>query len=202
MNFGADLIFFFFLAFLVFGPRKLPEIARTVGKAMAELRRASNEFRFSLEEEIRNADLADEAKKAQATLSSHPAAGLPAANPDAANPEQEGTGEEVAAERAADGEDAEGEFSTGEGPAHWHEHDYRGYGEEDFAAPEWEAEAHDADETGEEVDAESEPAEAEEVRPEQDVAAHFRASNPPDSAGVAGTVPATERPWPAPERRT
>ncbi len=45
-----------FLAFLVFGPKKLPEIARTLGKGMAELRRASNELKRSLEEEITNMD--------------------------------------------------------------------------------------------------------------------------------------------------
>lgn len=201
MNFGADLIFFFFLAFLVFGPRKLPEIARTVGKAMAELRRASNEFRFSLEEEIRNADLADEAKKAQATLSSHPAAGLPEAHPDAASPDEENP-EGVPSEHATEGEDAEAEFSTGEGPAHWHEHDYRGYGEDDFAAPEWEAGAHDAEETGMDVDAESAASAAGEDQPEESAAAHPPESTPPDAGGVAGTVPAAERPWPTPERRT
>ena len=46
--------FLLFIGFLLFGPKKLPEIARTLGKGMAELRRASNELRNSLEEEIRN----------------------------------------------------------------------------------------------------------------------------------------------------
>ena len=45
-----------FLAFLLFGPKKLPEIARVLGKGMAELRRASWDLRSSLEEEIRNLD--------------------------------------------------------------------------------------------------------------------------------------------------
>ena len=45
-----------FLAFLLFGPKKLPEIARALGKGMGELRRASNELRNSFEEEIRNLD--------------------------------------------------------------------------------------------------------------------------------------------------
>ena len=44
------------IALLVFGPKKLPEIARTLGKGMAELRRASNELKRSLEEEISNLD--------------------------------------------------------------------------------------------------------------------------------------------------
>ncbi len=48
--------FILFLAFLLFGPKKLPEIARTLGKGMAELRKASYELRNSFEEEIRNLD--------------------------------------------------------------------------------------------------------------------------------------------------
>jgi sec-independent protein translocase protein TatA len=45
-----------FVAFLLFGPKKVPEIARTLGKGLAELRRASNELKNSLEEEIKNLD--------------------------------------------------------------------------------------------------------------------------------------------------
>ena len=48
--------FLLFLAFLVFGPKKLPEIARALGKGMAELRRASAELKSQLEEEITNLD--------------------------------------------------------------------------------------------------------------------------------------------------
>jgi Sec-independent protein translocase protein TatA len=51
-----EIGFFLFIAYLLFGPKKLPEIARTIGKWTAELRRASNELRNSLEEEIRNLD--------------------------------------------------------------------------------------------------------------------------------------------------
>ncbi len=52
----AAIGFILFLAFLLFGPRKLPDIARTLGKGLGELRRASNELRSSFEEEIRNLD--------------------------------------------------------------------------------------------------------------------------------------------------
>ena len=48
--------FILFIAFLLFGPKKLPEIARTLGKGLGELRRASNELKSSLEEEIKNLD--------------------------------------------------------------------------------------------------------------------------------------------------
>ena len=52
--------FILFIAFLLFGPKKLPEIARALGKGLAELRRASNELKNSLEEEITNLDRREE----------------------------------------------------------------------------------------------------------------------------------------------
>ena len=56
----TEVGFILFIAFLLFGPKKLPEIARVLGKGMGELRRASNELKSSLEEEIRNLDRKDE----------------------------------------------------------------------------------------------------------------------------------------------
>jgi sec-independent protein translocase protein TatB len=56
----TEIGFILFIAFLLFGPKKLPEIARILGKGMGELRRASNELKFSLEEEIRNLDRTDD----------------------------------------------------------------------------------------------------------------------------------------------
>ena len=48
----SETIFLFFLALIIFGPKKLPEIARQVGKFMNEFRRASNEFKSQIEQEI------------------------------------------------------------------------------------------------------------------------------------------------------
>ena len=48
------------LALILFGPKKLPELARTWGKFMAEFKRASNEFQGQIHEEIRKLEL-DEA---------------------------------------------------------------------------------------------------------------------------------------------
>jgi sec-independent protein translocase protein TatB len=59
----SETIFLFFLALLVFGPKKLPEIARQAGKLLAELRRASNEFRSQIESEISHLEV-EERKKA------------------------------------------------------------------------------------------------------------------------------------------
>ena len=48
----SDTVFLFFLALILFGPKKLPEMARQAGKLLAELRRASNEFKSQIETEI------------------------------------------------------------------------------------------------------------------------------------------------------
>jgi len=48
----SETIFLFFLALIIFGPKKLPEIARMVGKYMNEFKRASNEFKAQIEQEI------------------------------------------------------------------------------------------------------------------------------------------------------
>ncbi|MEJ2009054.1 MAG: twin-arginine translocase TatA/TatE family subunit [Acidobacteriota bacterium] len=56
----TEIGFILFIAFLLFGPKKLPEIARVLGKGMGELRRASDELKNSLEQEIRNLDRNDE----------------------------------------------------------------------------------------------------------------------------------------------
>ncbi len=57
-----EIGFLLFIAYLLFGPKKLPEIARTLGKGMAELRRASDELKRSLEEEITNLDRVPESR--------------------------------------------------------------------------------------------------------------------------------------------
>ena len=48
----SETIFLFFLALIIFGPKKLPEIARQVGKVLNEFKRASNEFKAQIEQEI------------------------------------------------------------------------------------------------------------------------------------------------------
>lgn len=54
MNLGfTEMAFIFVLALIIFGPKKLPEIGRQIGKALAEFKRASNEFKWQLEAEMR-----------------------------------------------------------------------------------------------------------------------------------------------------
>jgi TatA/E family protein of Tat protein translocase len=47
-----EILLIFVLALLLFGPRKLPEIGRTLGRAMNEFRRAADELKTSLEREV------------------------------------------------------------------------------------------------------------------------------------------------------
>jgi TatA/E family protein of Tat protein translocase len=72
MHFG-DSIFIFLLALVLFGPKKLPEIGRTIGKLLAEFRRASNEFKFQIQEELRSME-EDERRKKLADLQAAKAA--------------------------------------------------------------------------------------------------------------------------------
>ena len=65
----SETIFLFFLALIIFGPKKLPEIARYVGKTLAEFRRASNEFKAQIEQEIANIEV----EKRQTILPPSPA---------------------------------------------------------------------------------------------------------------------------------
>lgn len=60
-----DLIFISALALVVVGPKKLPEVARQLGKFMTEFKRASNEFKNQLETEMLNIELEERAKKPQ-----------------------------------------------------------------------------------------------------------------------------------------
>ena len=64
----ADSLILMVMALVVFGPRRLPEIGRQIGKLMYEFRKASNDFKFQMEEELRNAEEADRQKKEEARL--------------------------------------------------------------------------------------------------------------------------------------
>ena len=59
----VDSIILMVMALVVFGPRRLPQIGRQIGKLMYEFRKASNDFKFQMEEELRNAEEADRRKK-------------------------------------------------------------------------------------------------------------------------------------------
>ena len=49
---GTELLIILVIALVVFGPKRLPELGRTIGKGLSEFRRASNDLERSLEDEI------------------------------------------------------------------------------------------------------------------------------------------------------
>jgi sec-independent protein translocase protein TatB len=64
----ADSLILMVLALVVFGPRRLPQIGRQIGKLMYEFRKASNDFKFQMEEELRNAEDAERRQKEEERL--------------------------------------------------------------------------------------------------------------------------------------
>jgi TatA/E family protein of Tat protein translocase len=58
---GPELLLILVLALIVFGPRKLPEVGRSMGKMLAEFRKASHEFQRTIEDEV-------EAEKSRSSL--------------------------------------------------------------------------------------------------------------------------------------
>ncbi|WP_419805783.1 twin-arginine translocase TatA/TatE family subunit [Terriglobus sp.] len=78
----GDSIFIFLLALMLFGPKKLPQLARQLGKLMAEFRKASNDFRMQMEDELR----IEEQKEHQAKVEALPP---PSSTPDPNIPSDE-----------------------------------------------------------------------------------------------------------------
>jgi len=62
-----ELIVIFVIALIVFGPRKLPELGRSLGKGIAEFKKATNELQSSLENEIRSEEQRGDVPKAAAS---------------------------------------------------------------------------------------------------------------------------------------
>src|SRR5271154_5156118 len=78
MNLGfPEMIFLFLFALILFGPKKLPEIGRQIGKALNEFKRASNEFKAQIEAEISHLETKPEP---QILPPAHPPAGAIAAH--------------------------------------------------------------------------------------------------------------------------
>ena len=69
-----DSIFLFVLALLLFGPKRLPVLARELGKWVGEFRRASNEFKMQMEDELRLSEQAEKNKQIAAMEAAAPVA--------------------------------------------------------------------------------------------------------------------------------
>jgi sec-independent protein translocase protein TatA len=74
-----ELVIILVIALIIFGPRKLPELGRSLGKSIGEFKKASNELRSTLEEEIRIEDQRDQ----RATLRAEQDTAISAAIPPA-----------------------------------------------------------------------------------------------------------------------
>lgn len=72
-----ELIIIFVIALIIFGPKKLPELGRSLGKSIAEFKRTSNDLRNTLEEEIRLEEQQQQRAAARASASKD----LPEATP-------------------------------------------------------------------------------------------------------------------------
>src|SRR5512140_599376 len=72
-----ELLLIFAVALIVFGPRKLPEIGRTLGKALGEFRKATDDLKNTIEREVR----ADELKQIASTTVQTVSRGEPASAP-------------------------------------------------------------------------------------------------------------------------
>jgi TatA/E family protein of Tat protein translocase len=63
-----ELIIIFTIALIIFGPRKLPELGKSLGKSLAEFKRASNELKNTLDEEIRLEERRNEQRQQAPTV--------------------------------------------------------------------------------------------------------------------------------------
>jgi TatA/E family protein of Tat protein translocase len=68
-----ETVFIFFLALILFGPKKLPELGRTVGKALTEFRRASSELKATFDREIKSLEQDTEVKELKEIASQYQA---------------------------------------------------------------------------------------------------------------------------------
>lgn len=94
---GGELLLILVIALLLFGPRRLPDIGRTIGKALGEFRRATTDFKATLEREVDLAEVKqarDGLKAADRELRGATAPDAPAAAPaEPSAPQNDGTSE-------------------------------------------------------------------------------------------------------------
>jgi sec-independent protein translocase protein TatB len=101
----ADSLILMVMALVVFGPRRLPQIGRQIGKLMYEFRKASNDFKFQMEEELRTAEEADRRKKEEEERQRQLAATPPAQIEATSTPTPAETPAPSAADSAAESSD-------------------------------------------------------------------------------------------------
>ena len=85
-----ELVIILVIALIIFGPRKLPELGRSLGKSLGEFKKASNELQRTLEEEIK----VEETRERKAAIKKEQDYAIAAAQPAEATPETPATGAE------------------------------------------------------------------------------------------------------------
>src|ERR671913_2007543 len=96
-----ELLIILVLALIIFGPRKLPDLGRSLGKSIGEFRRASNELKSTLEEEIRLEEVKEQRAKVEAEQTSAVEAGNPTATAKEVFPPTEVSPEEPTVSRGS-----------------------------------------------------------------------------------------------------
>jgi TatA/E family protein of Tat protein translocase len=76
-----ELVIIFVIALIIFGPKKLPELGRSLGRSLNEFKRASNELKNTLEEEVRMEEQKERDEKEKVAASERAAAPTPTAVP-------------------------------------------------------------------------------------------------------------------------
>lgn len=71
---GPELVLILVIALIVFGPRRLPDIGKSVGKMLVEFRRASNDFKRTIEDEVESEKRGLNARPGSVTISPGPEA--------------------------------------------------------------------------------------------------------------------------------
>lgn len=97
-----DSAVIFFIALILFGPKKLPELARQLGKLMGEFRRASNEFRVQMEDELRTSEQAERQKQIAAIEAAAPVKPLIDSETNTIAPPEEATTAQIDSQAIAD----------------------------------------------------------------------------------------------------
>jgi sec-independent protein translocase protein TatA len=72
-----ELIVIFVIALIIFGPRKLPELGRSLGRGIAEFKKATNDLQSTLDDEIRREEQRTEAVPPKTSTAGSPAAAAP-----------------------------------------------------------------------------------------------------------------------------
>ena len=104
------LVVLFVIALIIFGPQKLPELARMLGKATAEFRKMTNDFRYALEDEVRDMERQTRIREEEAAATAR--ASQPQPQPGQTPPE--GTVQRILPAGDVPGESGEANFEADE----------------------------------------------------------------------------------------